>query len=447
VIRVKGGEDERLTVRISRHGPIISDVLPAALRATPRGHALALAWTALQPDDVTMQAALKLARARDWPSFLEAARDFHAPQQNVIYADVDGNIGFIAAGRVPVRKRGNELKGLAPAPGWDARYDWDGYVPFEELPRSFNPAGGSIVNANHKIVPSGYPHHITYEWQPPFRARRIAELLAARSSHDLSSFARIQGDVLSLAVREMLPKLLRIKPASADARRALDLLAKWDGVMSADRPEPLIAVAWWRALARAVYADELGEAFRQNWAPRGLFMLSVLENADGEARWCDDVRTGAVETCEATAAAALQSALAELKARYGADMARWRWGEAHAAHHRHRPLSRSRWLAPWFDVRVPSPGDAFTVNVGQTEFGDEADPYASRHAASLRALYDLSDLQSSLFIHSAGQSGNVLSPHYKAFADAWARGEYIPMVTNRTTLEAAKPRILVLKPG
>ncbi|HEX6692470.1 MAG TPA: penicillin acylase family protein, partial [Burkholderiales bacterium] len=143
VIRVRGAPDEKLSVRVSRHGPVISDVLRAALDAAPRGHAVALAWTALAEDDLSMQAILRVAHAHDWRQFNAALRDLHAPQQNVIYADVDGNIGFVAAGRVPVRKSANDLKGLAPAPGWDARYDWAGWVPYEDLPRAYNPPGGA----------------------------------------------------------------------------------------------------------------------------------------------------------------------------------------------------------------------------------------------------------------------------------------------------------------
>ncbi|MGH8706021.1 MAG: penicillin acylase family protein, partial [Burkholderiales bacterium] len=224
-IRVKGGEPEKLAVRISRHGPVISDVLRPAQELAPRGHVIAFGWTALAEDDRTVQAALKIARARDWDGFLEALRDFHSPPQNIVYADADGNIGFIAAGRVPVRRPENDLKGLAPAPGWLAKYDWDGYIPFEELPRTYNPSSGAIHTANHKITPPGYPHFISAEWQPPYRAERIRELLDALPKHSLSSFARIQGDIVSLAVREALPRLAATRPRGEEARRALALLA------------------------------------------------------------------------------------------------------------------------------------------------------------------------------------------------------------------------------
>jgi penicillin amidase len=431
IIKVKGAPDERLKVRRSRHGPLISDVARPALEAAPRGYAVALAWTALAADDLTMQAAIRLARARDWNELLAAGRMLHAPPQTVSYADVDGNIGFVAAGRVPLRKPANDLRGLAPAPGWDARYEWAGYIPFEELPQAYNPRGGTVVLANHKIVPPDYPHHVTYEWQPPYRARRISELLNEKK-HDLASFKKMHSDVVSLAARELLPKFLAGKP---DER-----LAAWDGSMSIDRAEPLLMAAWWREFARALYADELGDAFRANWAARAVFLDNVLSR---QPHWCDDVRTPAVESCEHILAASFEKATHELEKRYGKDAA---WGEAHAARHRHRPFTRQPWLARVFDIRVASGGDAYTVNVGAMDFNDEAEPFANRHAPSLRMVADLGAPQESVFIHSGGQSGNPLSAHYRAFAEPWARGEYVPMVSERRRLEAGGVQRLVLAP-
>ena len=442
-IKVKGADDEPLTVRISRHGPVISDVMRSALEATPRGHALALAWTALAEDDRSLAAFFKLERATDWKSFVDATRDLQAPQQNLSYADVAGNIGFIAPGRIPVRKRDNRLHGLAPAPGWDARYDWAGFIPFEELPRSFNPAAGKIVTANQKIVPPGYPHFITSEWQAPYRARRIDELLEAVQRHDRASFARMQADIVSPAARELLPRMLAIAGTSREASEMLKRLAEWDGTMSADRAEPLMFAAWLREFTRSLYADELGPAFRGAWSERAVFVSHVLKD---QMHWCDDVRTQRVETCDELLNASLEKALADLRARYGADPARWTWGTAHEARQRHRPFSRNPWLRGYFDITVPSGGDSYTLNVGRMDFADDAEPYANRHAASLRAIYDLGDPEASVFIHPGGQSGNPLSSHYRSFAELWARGEYVPMITQRARLEAAGVQRLVLKP-
>ena len=446
VIKVKGAEDVKLEVRVTRHGPVISDVAKSALDATPRGYAMAFAWTALADDDRTFQSSLELGRSGTWRDFLSAVRNLNAPQQNMVYADIDGNIGYVAAGRVPVRKPENDLKGLTPALGWDARYDWAGYVPFEDLPRSYNPASGRLWTANDKIVAPGYKPFITSEWQPPYRANRIGALLEATPRHDSASFARIHADSVSLAMREALPHFLATIPRNETSRRALALLGQWDGDMRRDRAEPLIAAAWWRELTKRLYADELGDAFQANWAPRAQFMLNILADRDGQSRWCDDVRTPAVETCAEQLAVSLDAALADLSRRYGSDMNAWRWGDAHRARHEHRPFGKQPMLARIFDIAAPSSGDAYTVNVGQHHLYDEAEPFANRHAASLRAIYDLSDPEKSLFIHSGGQSGNRLSAHYKDFTEAWAAGEYIPMITDRKRIEAAPHTKLRLVP-
>ena len=430
-IKVKGAAAERLVVRGSRHGPLISDVSKTTAEAAPRGYAVALAWTALAADDLTMQSALRIARARNWNEFLGAARTLHAPPQSVSYADVDGNIGFIAAGRVPLRKPANDLRGVAPAPGWDARYDWTGYIPFEELPQAFNPASGAVVLANHKIVPPKYRHHITYEWQPPYRARRIEQLLSQDGRHTPESFKRMQADVVSLAARELLPVFLKHKHEPR--------LASWDGAMSADRAEPLIMAAWWRELARAVYGDELGDAFRGSWQARAVFIGNALST---QSHWCDDVRTPVTESCDELLAASHDKAMKDLEEKYKNAT----WGDAHVARHRHSPFTRHPWLARVFDIRVPSGGDTYTVNAGAPNFNDDAEPFANRHAPSMRAITDLADPERSVFIHSGGQSGNVLSSHYRSFAEPWARGEYVAMVTNRRRLEADGAQRLVLSP-
>ena len=444
-IKVKGGPDVALNVRISRHGPVISDVLSRALDATPRGHALALAWTALAEDDVSLGAFLKVARARNWQEFVDATRLLSVPQQNLSYADVDGNIGFIAPAKVPIRKRENDLHGLAPAPGWDARYDWAGFIPFDELPRAFNPPSGKIVTANNKIVPPGYRYVITHEWEVPYRADRIDQLLEGVKKHDAASFARMQADTLSLAARVLLPRMVAIQGQSMESAEVLKWLAAWDGAMAADRPEPLIYTAWIRELARAMYADELGPVFRGAWRSRSMFLDDVLSDRNAESRWCDDVNTPRLETCDEILSTSLEKALDDLRKRYGKDANAWKWGKAHEARLRHRPFSRSDWLRRYFDITAPSPGDGYTINRGDMDFSDEPEPFANRHASSLRAIYDLADPDASRFIMPGGQSGNLLSTHHHDLMPLWARGEYVPMTTDRAKLEGAQR--LVLKPA
>jgi penicillin G amidase len=454
IIQVKGQSDATLEVRETRHGPVITGALPvvAKLGLDAQKHVIAFAWTALRPDDVTLQAGLKLNSAQNWDQFVEAARDFHSPQQSMVYADIDGNIGFIAPARVPVRKPENDLKGLSPAPGWDARYDWAGFIPFEELPRAYNPASQRLITANHKIVDDDYPHFLTSEWTLPYRAERINQLLDATQKHSMESFAAIQKDHVSLAAQELLHIVRTTEGRSERARHALRLMQDWNGSMDMARSEPLIFNAWMRFASFRIFVDELGEPLlRDYWEQRNvhLSMVNVLSDKDGQGAWCADVsRTDAVDaqSCPGLLADALEDALADLEQRYGKNMEQWQWGEAHVARSEHRPFTRVAPLARFFDIKVPTPGDTFTVNVGRHNLRDEKTPYANRHAASLRALYDLSDLENSRFIHSTGQSGNFMSPLYRNYTQRWADVEYLPMQMKREAVEQGSLGTLRLAP-
>ena len=442
VIRV-GSEERRIRVRSTRHGPVISDAVKAAGDAAPKGHVLALAWAALTEENAVARAALELNRARDRTQFVAALRDFHAPQQNVVFADRDGHIGFVAPALVPVRRSDNEAMGRVPVPGWDAKYDWQGFIPFEKLPALQDPASGKIVTANHKITPPGYKPFISVDWFAPYRADRIEELLAARPKHSLESFARMQADALSRLARDLLPVAMAAKPATENGRRAKAMLDGWKGEMAAGSAAPLVFAAWYRELTRLVYADELGELFSESWEMRATFMVSVMKGERGYERWCDDVRTPARETCPAQAARAFDLAAGDLEKRYG-EPGGWRWGAAHPAAGDHRPLGFVPYVSHFFNVAPETAGDAYAVNVGHFFIRDEARPFANRHAPSLRTIYDLADLDRSLFMQSTGQSGNVLSPWYASFAERWAKVEYITIPTRRESIGAAHR--LVLKP-
>ncbi|HEY8026708.1 MAG TPA: penicillin acylase family protein [Burkholderiaceae bacterium] len=465
IIKVKGQPDVDLEVRETRHGPVITGTVPIIARAPldAKKYAIAFQWTALRTDDLTMQAGMRFNTAANWQDFIAAAKDFGSPQQNMVYADVDGNIGFVAPGRVPVRKAENDLHGLAPAPGWDARYDWDGFIPFDALPQQFNPASHKVFTANQKIVPDDYPYFLTSEWTMPYRADRIGALLASRPTHNLESFAAMQKDVVSLAAQELLPLVRDTTAQSAEATQALQRLQNWNGEMAANLPEPLIFNAWMRELSRAMFAEKLGDSLMKDyWDLRNVQggMVNVLKNKEMQDRWCrpagaskpgaggapDAPVTPNAQGCAAQKSAALDTALAGLRKLYGADMAQWKWGDAHMARSEHRPFGKVPFLAKIFDIRVPSPGDTYTIDVGRYDLRNESEPFANRHAASLRALYDLSNLDNSQFIHSTGQSGNVMSPLYRNFNQRWVEGKYVPMLTRREAVEKVKAGQLKLMP-
>lgn len=415
VIRVKGQPDVEIALRSTRHGPVLSDAQKSHADVLDlKKYVLALRWTALEADNQTVLAGLMVNQATSVEDLFAAFEHHHSPMQSVVAADVNGRIRFQAMGRVPVRAPDNDIRGVAPSPGWEARYDWKGWLPLDQTPQDEG-AKGWIATANQRVTPPGYPHYLTQDWVLPYRYERIAQLIEARPRHSAASLQAIQLDTTSLATRHLLPYLQQAQSSHALAGKAQALLKDFDGVMDAGRAAPLVFAAWADELARGVIIPRIGEArFAATYGKRDYRagIEGILQRND--TWWCQP------STCAEQSGAALGRALDRLQAAYGADPAAWRWGDAHPAVSGHRPFGNVAALARFFDVRVPSHGDGYTVNVGQYNAGDAKGPFMNRHAASLRAIYDLADLEQSTFIYQTGQSGLVFSPRYRDMATDWA---------------------------
>lgn len=432
VIKIDGGGEEVINIRETRHGPIISDIAGLGLKK----QIIALSATFLKPGDKTPEAFLKLNRAENWAEFLDAMKDFQAPQENFVYADKAGNIGFIAPGRVPIRKSG---RGWMPQPGWTGEADWTGYIPFDALPRVFNPPSGQTITANNKIIPPGYPYFITDDWAPGYRARRIKNLLDG-GPQSLKTSATIQNDTMSLMVRELKPLMLKGMAGESGNEEVLGQLRAWDGKMDRKRPEPLIFAAWVRELGRAVYADELKNLFPRYWDYRAIFLISVLSK---ETQWCDDIGTAKKESCASRLALALNKALKDLADRFGSNREKWTWGAAHQARFRHPLFSSVKMLGSLTGLKIAADGGQFTINRGAGHLANPVNPFEDIHGPGFRAIYDLSDLGRSRFIIATGQSGNPLSPHYKDMLKEWRDGKYFVIAKP----PPGKSRLLRLVPG
>ncbi len=403
-IAVKGADPVTLSVRATRHGPVISDLAGYALGA----NVLALETTWLAPDDRTPDAIWQMARARDWNGFRRALQSWTAPQQNIVYADSDGHIGFSAPARIPIRASGD---GWLPAPGWDDSHDWTGTVPYDALPSALDPKDGRFVTANNKIVPDDYPYFLTRDWELPYRAERIEALLTAVPRQSPDASAAIQRDVLSLPARSLLPLMLEAAPGSDRARAAIDRLRRWDDRMDRDQPEPLIYEAWRRELGRALLVQKLGPDFLDLWWMRPDVLQSILsEHRD----WC-----GATKGCGALLTQSLDRALARLDARYGSDMSAWRWGTAHEAAFASPVWAQVPMIGRWFDASLPADGGENTVNAGAMDFSSGGAPFLDRHGPSLRLIVDMAAPQSARFMIAPGESGNPLSPHWGDLARPW----------------------------
>lgn len=444
VIRVRGGDEVHLTVRRSRHGPVISDAATAATQGLGEGkapgaprYAIAMRWTALDPDAAgAVEAGLRFNQARSVAEFMQVSSLHAAPMQNMVVADAlgeHGHIGFVAAGRVPLRRADNDLKGLVPAPGWDARYDWAGFLDPVLTPRETDPPRGWIATANQRVHAADYPHYLTSEWMRPYRQQRIEQLLAKRPQHDVESLAAIQRDVLSLGAQRLVPAF-RAAMARSQHHQSGALRQPgqaFDGNMTADSALPLVYHAWARNLTRLVFADELGTLWERHFGTQRSFR-DALEDVVGrnDAWWCDNRNTPAAEGCADLAVEALDRALDTLADQLGPDPAGWQWGRVHVARSEHRPFSHVKLLAPLFEQRVPVGGDGHTVNVSRVGLKPDPDTgelYLAEHAASLRALYDLAEPANSRFMHSTGQSGIPLNRLYGRFVQPWAAATYVPL--------------------
>lgn len=426
IIGIKDAPSETLTVRGTRHGPVISDIYSHLKKVAGENHVIALASSSLRADDMTPLALYGFNRARDWETFRDAARNFHAPQQNISYADTAGNTGFIAPGRVPVRRTG---RGRQPVPGWTGAFDWTGFIPFDSLPQILNPSSGRILNANHRIVPASYEWYLTDDWSAPYRAQRIHAALATREQHTIAQSMRLQTDTLSLAARDLLPVLLKnLDTQTEKHRRVASLLQAWDGQMARDATAPLIYSAWLVAVNRALYADELGPLFPQYFGQRPRVVLHMLENS---TTWCDDVTTERIETCRETVSRALDAAISSLEDQYGSDLNDWRWGNAHQAVFSHPLFGRIPVLKLLSDIRIEADGGPYTVSRAQSRVSNSKAPFASVHGPGYRAVYDLSNLANSRFATATGQSGNPLSPLYANTTRNWRDGKYIKIPQTR----------------
>ncbi len=401
-IRVRGRADELLTVRETRHGPVLSDLV------APDGPMLAVAMANLAPGDTSAAGLLALNRAPDRAAAGRAAAAINGLVQNMTVADRAG-IALFVTGRVPVRRAGD---GTRPVPGADGSHDWTGWANGADLPRIIDPPSGRLLNANERIAPPDYPVFLGQDWHDDLRARRTRELLEATPKHTQETFAAMQVDTLSVFARDTLPRLRALDIAEGLPRRAHALLAGWNGDMHPDAPQPLIFHAWMQEFARGLSAGE-GAA---PWWHIAAYALSPRG-----AAWC-----GPPEQCDARLRLSLDDAMAQLAARHGQNPALWRWGTAHPAIFAH-PLLRPLLSAiPQLDflsiVRVPVGGDGTTLLRANTGRTTEA-----VHGAGFRAVHDLADLERSRFVVTPGQSGHVLLSTARNLAPRWQAGDLLPI--------------------
>lgn len=457
-IEVAGGEDVEITVRSTGHGPILSDVVPAAAAAgqdvdvegrATTSYAVSLAWTALTPS-ATGDAILGLNAATNFQEFRAAAQDFAVPSQNLVYADTEGNIGYQAPGRIPIRKGiGNDPPGWSPAPGWDSDYDWDGYVPFKDMPWVLNPEDGYIVTANQQVTPSRTPF-LTTEWDMGYRSQRIADLLTSEEKVSPEKMARIQLDTHNGLADALVPALLEVE-VDDFTRDGQDLLRAWDRSQLAGDGESSAAAAYfnsvWRQVVEITFNDDLPAELQaagssQYW----LAIEGLLE--DPSSQWWDNRTTpGIVENRDEVLRTALVEARLELTSRMGKDPEGWEWGHLHGVTFAHQVLGGEGLPGPIRSLVNSGPhpvgGSSSTVNAMAW---DASEGFAVTAAPSMRMIVDLGDLDESRWVNQTGNSGHPLSSHYDDQVDAWLEGRTFAWPSSREAVVRATEDTLTLEP-
>ncbi|GAB2179220.1 penicillin acylase family protein [Dongia sp. agr-C8] len=411
-IKVKGGADLVIDVRSTRHGPVVSDLDKDRNQDDP---VFALSAAFLLPDDRTADGLYAMNMARSADEFRTALADFHAPQQNVVFADREGHIGFVAAGRVPLRRK-VYANGLLPAPGWTGDYDWTGTLPFDQLPQSRDPEAGWLATANNKVVADDYPHFIAGRWFDDGRYRRIADLLQAKPKFAIEDMEKIQRDTLSGPLRDLVQSWL---PLVKDGDPVITgMLERWDGHAALDRAEPSIATLWVSLTANKLLRKRLGGSYDDWW----FWNDDVLKALVRDPRGC------APESCSALLSATLKDATDRLRDHFKTDAADWKWGALHQMHFRHPVFGNVPLLGDWLDPKLATDGDMYTLNRAVPAESDDPLEFADVHGPTMRIVVDLADPMQAMATLAGGQSGNPLSEHYADGLLDWRDGQYRSIV-------------------
>jgi penicillin G amidase len=434
LIRVKDKPDVTVDVMLTRHGPIVTDLLPGETRQ------VALRWTLY---DGLRMPFFDVDTAQNWDDFRKAFSQLDAPGQNVVYADVDGNIGYQTTGRVPIRAAGD---GSLPVSGADNAHEWTGYIPFDKLPSIYNPPSGVIATANGRITPDDYPNSISAEWEAPWRTERIYHVLESGRKFAAADMLALENDIHSendlFAAERFVYSIDHASKASARAKQAADLMRNWDGRMLGSSAAPTIAVRSARELTRLLLEPRLGPAPEDpklqeeslnwktyQWEMRTVWLQNVLLHQP--KRWLPEKYPNYDELLTAAVEAAVNAPAAP------ADLASWHWGSVNAVEIDHPVLGKipliRRWAAP--GIKEQS-GSSFTVKA-----------VTAHHGPSERFTANLADLDQSTLNTVTGQGGNFLSPYYMDQWKAWYEGSTFTLPFTSQAVQATGAHRLVLEPG
>jgi len=456
-----GAEPITIKVRETHLGPIINDNQideeTGRIIGFNNEDPLALRWTALEPSTL-MQSVTKLNKATDWEEFRNALRYWDVPSQNFVYADTKGNIGYQTPGRIPIRAENDS--GLVPVPGWTDEFEWKGFIPFDDLPRVFNPERGYIATSNQAVVPmeyydqlakklgEGLNYVISREWDYGYRVQRVVELLKEKAPNTISTFQAIQGDNKLISAEELMPYLVNLKFDNTELTEARDWLLKWDYQCGMDSPQAALYAEFWARLVNDLFGDQLTEDIVIRGGDREMRAIFLLMDKPGNAWWDDVTTKGVVESRDDILVRSFSEAYTNTVAALGKNHNNWRWGDLHEATFVSNPLGQSgiRLIENMVN-RGPFATSGSTGTVNNTVWYTNSGDFSVKWVPSMRMIVDLGDFSNSVAIHTTGQSGHPYSKHYDDMIELWRNIKYHPMLWTWEQVEAAAVDKLILEPS
>ena len=443
-ILVKDSSSVILTVKLTNHGPIINDVNPVG--SITKDVLVSMRWTGQDVSD-ELYSLMLINKAKNWNEFKSGVREFTVPGQNFVYADIDGNIGYLAGVRLPIRSAQNPT---LPMPGWTGEYDWTGFVPFERLPSLYNPPQHFIATANNKMTDNSYPYHISNLWEPPSRIQRLDELLSKEEKLSVEDFERIQGDYFSYFAKQTTPYILHafdsVTVLNADIKTSLSYFQNWHFQLSKDDVPTTLFHVFFTHLLRNIFLNKMGETLYQKY----IFIANIpyrtvpalLRNPS--SWWFDDPSTPQIEKRDDVIRKSLGEAIQELKASLGGEMKTWQWGLLHTVTFRH-PFGAQPPLGSVFNIGpFPVGGSGTTLNNGEYYL---ATPYQETLGPSMRQIVDFSDINGALSVIPTGESGQPMHEHYSDQTPLWLSGEYHQLPIDSIRIAEATKHTLYLLPA
>lgn len=447
VLDVKGGQKVPFDILFTKHGPILPTIMGHDVSQTP----LALK-SAIEDGNLLVAAAIKLNMAANWQQFRDALRLWENPGENFVYADVYGNIGYQCTGKIPIRQKYHN--GLLPVPGWTGTYEWTGFIPFEDLPATFNPSQGFAATANNQVIADDYPYILTLDWYPGFRAKRITDLLSASHQLTMADMKNIQSQLYSIPADTLCPYLLTVKPENEQEKIALRKIKEWDHYVKADSVGAGIYEVWLIEMIKNTLSNKFDDQLLfdylagnyQRHASQTVSLIMNLLKDKNHILWTNFI-THQKTNRDDIIKKSFQDTLAFYTKNVGHDINKWSWGSIHTINFKHFPFGTSGILPLELlfndDKTYPLGGDHFTVS--EAGFNRNVS-YDVKHGPSQRMIIDLSDFDNSIWVNCTGQTENLWHPNRKDAIPLWANFQYYPMNSSEKKVKAAARHKLSLVP-